>query len=130
MVGRKLSLKSIGRKKICFHLDQLVYLAKEGDEDYSYTCHLVEPSARLFGTGVMCSEMEVGFRTQVEAEEAALKHLQCAHAAMGGQKNPKGRRAAYRQRKIDEATARRRAEMAVRNGRGEERIRELDEYFD
>ncbi len=109
---RRLSLKCIGRKKICFHLDQLVWLVKEGNEDYSFTCHLVEPSAAIVGTGVMCSQMEVGFATQVEAEEAALEHLQTAHGAMGGQhRNSGSRRAAYRQRKIDEQTARRRAEM-------------------
>lgn len=122
---RRMSLKTIGRKKICFHLDQLVWLVKEGDEDYSFSCRLVEPSAAVFGTGVMCSEMESGFKTQIEAEEAALEHIQVFHGAMGGQhRNSGSRRANTRQRTIDQSTARRQAREMEHSQNGEH------EYFD
>lgn len=122
---RRPSLKAIGRKKVCFHLDQLVYLDDTAD-GYEWTCHMIEAGAYHYGTGVMCSESGVGFETQFECEEAALTHIQEMHQAMGGQRRPKNRGQARRERKIAEWNARhakpRTTLSAVPTGE--------DEYFD
>lgn len=96
---RRAALKSIGRKKITFHLDQLVFLSKEND-GYAYFCEMAESGVRVYGTGVVCSHSELGFDTQEEAEEAALEHLVQMHQAMGGERRPKHRGRERRDRQI------------------------------
>lgn len=109
---RSAALKSIGRKKITFHLDQLVYLFQHDDPEegqkagYAYFCEMAESQVRMFGTGVVCGHEELGFDTQEEAEEAALEHLVQMHQAMGGQRRPKHRGRERRARKIAEWNAR------------------------
>lgn len=105
-IVRRPSLKAIGRKKVCFHLDQLVYLQKfVNSDEYNWGCRMIEAGAYHYGTGVMCGEMGVGYSTQLEAEEAALQHIQEMHLAMGGERKPKNRGQARRQKKIDEWNA-------------------------
>lgn len=109
---RRLALKVSGRKKICFHLDQLVYFTEryiEGEKAnrYEWKCEMVESGARVWGSGVMCAHTEIGYHTLEEAAEAALKHVQEMHQAMGGSRLPQGRGKARRERRITEWNARR-----------------------
>lgn len=98
---RGAALKSIGRKKITFHLDQLVYLSNVSEDDgFAYFCEMAESQVRMFGTGVVCGHSEIGFDTQEKAEEAALEHLVQMHLAMGGERRPKHRGRERRERNI------------------------------
>lgn len=116
---RRLALKVSGRKKITFHLDQLVYFAqtpydpanKWSGRTFEYQCEMIESGARVWGTGVMCGHTEIDFHTLEGAAEAALAHIQEMHQAMGGARLPQGRGKERRERKIDEWSARRRREM-------------------
>lgn len=113
---RRLALKVSGRKKVCFHLDQLVYFAEvyhpEVRENLiDWQCEMVEPGVRVWGTGVMCGHTEIGFQTLEEAAESALTHIQEMHQAMGGTRLPKGRGKERRERRIAEWNARRLAEI-------------------
>lgn len=102
---RRPSLKTIGRKKVTFHLDQLIYFDQDA-EGFSWFCEMAEAGVRVYGTGVVCGEHEIGIATQEEAEERALTHIVEMHQAMGGNRLPKDRGRIRRQKKIDEWNAR------------------------
>lgn len=109
---RRSALKAIGRKKVTFHLDQLIYLSLD-EHGYSWFCEMAEAGVRVWGSGVVCAAYDIGFETQEQAEEAALEHLQTMHQAMGGSRRPKGRGRIRRELKIAAWNERRAAERAA-----------------
>lgn len=101
------SLKVVGRKRLQFHLDQLVIIGKaHADGKYFWVCRMGEVDPHRYGTGVMCESHGIGYRRQVEAEEDAVSHLVNVHRAMGGEKRPTGRGRLRREKQIAEWNAR------------------------
>lgn len=110
------SLKAIGRRKVRFHLDDLVRLGKDPvTQEYFWICLMAEAELRddlrhVAGLGVSCGAYEHHLPSQNAAEERSLAHLINFHRAMGGEKLPKGRGKERRERKIEEWNDRRRNE--------------------
>lgn len=115
------SLKTIARRRIHFHLDDLVHIGKDArTQRYFWACLMAEPGIHtkptnyiIGGLCVACGEYDRGYATQEEAEEGGLSHIVNEHRAQGGEKLPKGRGTERRERKIEQWNARRRAENAV-----------------
>lgn len=108
------SLKAIGRHKVRFHLDDLVYLGKDPKTDeYFWVCLMAEPTLRddlrhVAGLGVSCGSYQHHLPSQVFTEERALEHLVNCHRGMGGERLPKNRGAERRARRREEWNDRRR----------------------
>lgn len=107
MVSRVKSLKVIGRKKVQFHLDDLVLLQQQVDSRFLWFCRLAEANPHEYGTGVSCAAHGFNFNTQQDAEEAALGHLTNVHRATGGERRPAGRGKERREREIQRWNSRR-----------------------
>lgn len=114
-----LSLKVIGRRKVRFHLDDLVYFGRryktkrtEGEGPYFWICRMAEPvnDPTLLAIGTACGVCGEGFMTQHEAEEAALEHLAIVHRGTDGQRLPPHRGQQRRERQRERWNDRRRAE--------------------
>ena len=101
------SLKVIGRKRVSFHLDQLVIIGKaHSDGKYFWVCRMGEVDPHRYGTGLMCESHGMGYARQIEAEEDAVSHLVNVHRATGGQRRPQGRGKIRRDRELAEWTRR------------------------
>jgi DNA polymerase III epsilon subunit-like protein len=107
MIQQAKSFKVIGRKKLQFHLDQLVLIGKAHvDGKYFWVCRMGEVDPHNYGSGVMCQAHGIGYRTQHDAEEDAVCHLQNVHRAQGGQRRPQGRGRERRERELERWAAR------------------------
>lgn len=110
MIHAAKTLKVVGRKRISFHLDQLVLVGKSPDisnaTPYFWLCRMGEVDPHNYGAGVMCQAHGMGYSRQFNAEEDALSHLVNVHRATGGERRPKGRGRERRQREIDAWNAR------------------------
>lgn len=95
------SLKVSGRKRLSFHLDQLVIIGKaHSDGRYFWVCRMGEVDPHRYGTGLMCEAHGMGYDRQLDSEEDAVSHLVNVHRAMGGQRRPDGRGRLRREKQI------------------------------
>lgn len=119
------SLKLIGRKKVQFHLDDLVRFVQDDDDEslYRWVCLLAESDIHnmradhvVGGLAVSCGEYGQDYASLEGAAEAALEHIVNEHRGQGGERLPKDRGRVRREKKIEQWNDRRRAENGIHSG--------------
>lgn len=111
------SLKVVGRKRVQFHLDELVMIQRQPNgAGYFWICRMAEADPHAFRVGVSCAEHGINFGSQRECEEAALEHLCQVHRGVGGAVRDPGhkRSRARREREFERWTNLK----GVKNGNG------------
>lgn len=116
------SLKLIGRRKVQFHLDDLVRFEQAQDDDslYRWVCLMAEsgihnmPAGHVVGgLAVSCGEHGQDYANLEVAAEAALEHVVNEHRGQGGERLVKSRGRERRERLIEQWNERRRSESGV-----------------
>ena len=116
------SLKLIGRRKVQFHLDDLVNFSQPGEDNtlFQWVCLLAEPGIYQMpighvvgGLAVSCGEYGRDYPSLEDAAEAALEHVVNEHRGQGGERLVKSRGRERRERLIEQWNDRRRSESGV-----------------